>query len=250
MPHFWKRLAFTLREGYVFDRLRARLTRRPHEDIDRIVSKVLGRMSKPVIFEFGVFDGDVSRKLCGFLPDGFSSYYAWEPDPRSLQKIKSKGLPAGVELVEAAVGATNGTAVFHLSGQASCTAGDVSGVGSSLRRPLEKNAVFFPWMTFGEKVEVPVFSLDSFCERREVKHIDFIWADVQGAERDLIEGGRRILENTKVMFLEQEGYRLYEGQWLFPEMMRILGRDWKLACRFPSDVLIYNSRLTDPALFA
>jgi len=246
MPHFWRRLALTLKEGYLFDRLRARLTRRPAEDMDSVLAQVLGQMQAPVVFECGVFNGEITHKLCSYLPSGFSAYYAWEPDPRSVERIGKRGLPEGVQLIEAAVGAKDGKASFHLSGQTAATADDVSGVGSSLRKPMEKNETFYPWMTFGEQVEVQVFSLDSFCRRQGVDHIDFIWADVQGAERDLIQGGRETLKKTKVMFLEQEGYRLYEGQWLFPELMKDLGPDWRLACRFPSDVLLYNRKLIEP----
>jgi FkbM family methyltransferase len=246
MPSFVRRLALAIKDGCLFDRLRARLTRRRQDEIDPALARVLGRLRKPIIFEFGVFNGDVTRKLCGLLPTGFAAYYAWEPDPRSLQEIGKKGLPPGVHLIEAAVGAKNGSATFHLSGHASA---GPSGVGSSLRTPSQENREFFPWMTFEEQVTVDVITLDSFCESRGIKGIDFIWADIQGAERDLIEGGRRVLENTKFVFLEQEGYRLYEGQWLFPELERGMGPNWKLAYRFPSDVLLYNAKLVVPSEF-
>ena len=89
-------------------------------------------------------------------------------------------------------------------------------------------------------------ALDSFCQVQGVEQIDFLWADIEGGERDLIVGAGRMLRNTRVMFLEQEGYRLFEGQWLFPELMAALGKDWKLAYRFPSNVLLYNRRLATP----
>jgi FkbM family methyltransferase len=225
------------------ERIIGRLTRKPLAAIDPIVSRILSKLEAPVIFEFGAYDGAVTAKLCRFLTSPLSAYYVWEPDPRNIRRIKQRGLPPGVELVEAAVGNQDGKAVLHLSGGTPPKGQAEFTYGSSLRQPTEENAFWFPWMEFRESVEVRVRCLDGFCRERRVERIDLIWADIQGAEKDLILGGPETLRRTKYMLLEQEGYRLYEGQWLLREMMEALRPDWKLACRFPSDVLLYNSAL-------
>jgi hypothetical protein len=141
------------------------------------------------------------------------------------------------------VGSQDGKSVLHLSGGTPAGHHDEFTYGSSLRPPTAENAFWFPWMGFHEKVEVTVRGLDSFCRERHVEKIDFVWADIQGAEKDLILGGAEALRRTKYMFLEMEGYRLYKDQWLFKELMQALQPQWKLACRFPSDVLLYNTAL-------
>nr|WP_283807556.1 FkbM family methyltransferase [Bradyrhizobium retamae] len=39
--------------------------------------------------------------------------------------------------------------------------------------------------------------MDDWCSEANLKHIDFIWMDVQGAESDVIAGGRHTLSNTR-----------------------------------------------------
>jgi FkbM family methyltransferase len=242
-PGLLPRLAHAWRQGVLCERILGRLTRKPLSAIDPIVSRILSKLEAPVIFEFGAYDGAVTAKLCRFLTAPLSAYYVWEPDPRNIQRIKQRGLPAGVVLVEAAVGSRDGRATLHLSGGAPPGQQVEFTYGSSLSKPTDENAFWFPWMRFQEEVEVQVFSLDGFCRQHHVDRVDFLWADIQGAEKDLILGGAETLKRTRFMFLEQEGYRLYEDQWLFRDMMEALRPDWKLACRFPSDVLLYNSAL-------
>jgi hypothetical protein len=50
-------------------------------------------------------------------------------------------------------------------------------------------------------------------EENDISFIDFIWADVQGAEEDLILGGLDTLrKRTKYLFTEYNNSEMYEGQ--------------------------------------
>jgi hypothetical protein len=42
---------------------------------------------------------------------------------------------------------------------------------------------------------IPVVTMDSFIEKNHILHIDFIKIDVEGAEKDVLEGGRETFQN-------------------------------------------------------
>ncbi len=44
----------------------------------------------------------------------------------------------------------------------------------------------------------PVVSVDSFCERKCIKRLSILHADVQGAEADMLRGAKRMLSNQKI----------------------------------------------------
>jgi len=209
---------------------------------DDYLAPLLSRLDRPVVFELGAHCGEDTRRLAGYLRPPYR-YFAWEPDPRSLDALREavRGLPQ-VTVVAAAAGAADGIAPFHLSSRAD---GGTFTDASSLLRPTEKMRDVAPWLAFDEQVTVPVRTLDAFCAEHHVSRIDFIWADVQGGERHVVAGATRMLAQTAFLFLEQSGETLYDGQWTFDEMTRVLGRDWAMVKQFPNDVLLYNRRLVD-----
>jgi hypothetical protein len=72
--------------------------------------------------------------------------------------------------------------------------------------------------------------------------VDFIWADVQGAESDLIEGASGILASTRYFYTEYSNSEWYEGQITLPGLVQMLP-DFELVRRYPMDVL-FRSRTT------
>ncbi|MCY4315169.1 MAG: FkbM family methyltransferase, partial [Roseovarius sp.] len=46
-----------------------------------------------------------------------------------------------------------------------------------------------------------------------ISKIDFLWADVQGAEGDLIEGARETLRKNEYFYTEYSNKELYDGEW-------------------------------------
>ena len=196
------------------------------------IAKCLSRPGPTTFFELGANNGDDSKKLFAMCKKP-CRYFAFEPDPRNLRKISVNGLPSEITVVSAAVGAAEGEATFYLSA-------DNWTASSSLRRPHE-HIKCFPHVAFIGETHVPVVTLDGFCERNHVDKIDFMWADVQGAERDVIAGAKRMTKRTRYMFLERSANELYEGQWVgTDEMLKGLGDGWEVVVEFPSDVLFVN----------
>ena len=68
-------------------------------------------------------------------------------------------------------------------------------------------------------------TLDSYA--KNLGRIDFIWADVQGAERKMIQGGLQTLSRTEWLYTEYSDVELYEGQPSLSEILVMLP-DWRV----------------------
>jgi hypothetical protein len=84
--------------------------------------------------------------------------------------------------------------------------------------------------------------LDSWVRDESLDAIDLIWADVQGAEVDLIAGGKEALKHTRYFYTEYSNTELYEGQINLRQLMALLP-DFHVLRRYEKDVLLKNGRL-------
>lgn len=59
-----------------------------------------------------------------------------------------------------------------------------------------------PWVTFDEETQKDGIRLDTYALQAGLSSVDFIWADVQGAEHKLIAGAKELLKRTRFLFTE------------------------------------------------
>ncbi|MBI3861225.1 MAG: FkbM family methyltransferase [Planctomycetia bacterium] len=166
----------------------------------------------PLVFELGCNDGIDSANFLREFPG--ITLHCFEPDRRPLARFRERISDPRCTLHEFAIGAADGEVEFHLSGgnppDGRMNDWDLS---SSLRRPTGHLAAH-PWCTFDRKMTVQTRSLDSWLAGRpEITVVDFIWADIQGAECDLIAGGAAALqERTRYLYTEFYEQPMYDGQ--------------------------------------
>jgi hypothetical protein len=98
-------------------------------------------------------------------------------------------------------------------------------------------------VTFGATIEVPAVALDTFCREQSLGNIDFIWADIQGAEGEMIRGGLRTLERTRYLYTEYSDEELYENQATLRDILNLLP-DFRVVELWPDDVLLENRRFS------
>jgi FkbM family methyltransferase len=194
-----------------------------------------------VVLEIGANDGSSTHMLLNAFPQ--AKIYAFEPDPRAVAKFKARGPHPRVRLFEMAIGARDGTADFHVSsglppdGVAYYSQGwDQSG---SLRRP-NTTKFFWPWLKFENIIRVPVKRLDTWASEHGVGKVDFVWADTQGAEADLIVGGEQTLAVTRYLYTEYSNHEWYKGQ---PKLQQLLDMlpSFAIHTRYAMDVLLQNT---------
>lgn len=98
------------------------------------------------------------------------------------------------EYVLAAASASPGTTVIHVHPELS---------GSSIYREAEGGHVD------GIPREVPLVTLDDLCRERGLRGPYLIKADVQGAELQILEGAKKILEETELVLLEVSLFQFF-----------------------------------------
>jgi 2-O-methyltransferase len=205
--------------------------------------RLLGR-DDPVILDVGCNDGSHTLEFLRLF--GNARVYAFEPDPRALASFRGRVKDARAKLFDLAISDEDGVAEFHVSDgvppaewkDLRPTGWDLSG---SIKRPKEHLAEN-PWCEFKETISVKTKRLDTWCSEEGIDSIDFVWADVQGAEENLIRGGTEALRRTRYFYTEYSDRELYEGQIGLREIRNLLP-DFDVLYRFSNDVLLKNRRL-------
>jgi len=189
-----------------------------------------------LIIEIGAHVGQDTVRLAA-LPG--ATVHAFEPDPRN-------NVPDLPNLIfnRAAIAAHDGEIEFHPSEWRGEVEWTLSG---SIHRPTG-HLTAYPDVEFGSPIKVRGITLDTYCRKHGIKRIDFIWADIQGAERDLILGGREALARTRYLYTEYCEPPLYEGQPSLGEILTLLP-GWRMLANWPSgeayaDVLLENGVTT------
>lgn len=144
---------------------------------------------------FGTFSAYAASKEC--------QCYAFEPTP-DLQPVLQEyhSIYSGKIIpVEYAVSDQNGTAMLHISSYG-------SGANSLLNRVQSE-----------KEIMVSTITIDAFVEQRQLDTVDFIKADIEGAERMLLDGAK----NTLAKFAPKLSLCTYH----FPDDKEVLARKIK-----------------------
>jgi 2-O-methyltransferase len=197
----------------------------------------------PVIIEVGANRGQTTAELLRVMPQ--VTIYAFEPDPRAIAKFRNAITSKNVHLHECAIGSVNGTISFHQSSGVEHLAEYSEGwdQSGSIRRP-NTHLKIWPTVKFEKEITVPIMTLDAWSEQHRVGSVDFIWADVQGAEGDLVEGAARLLRSTRYLYTEYSNDEWYEGQITLDDLLGMLP-DFELVRRYPMDALFENKRMAE-----
>lgn len=228
---------YSLNVRHEIDAARRLVAQHSESVYDWLGKNIRGR--KTTILELGAHNGGDTRRLMA-LPGAF--VHAFEPDPRN----EFPTTRTNFRWNRLAVGAVNGRAKFT---QSATRAGKPWTYSGSLRAPtghLEQ----YPDVTFGADIEVDVVTLDHYTELHGIKTVDFIWADVQGAERDYIAGGQKTLERTRYLYTEYSDRELYAGQPTLDELVALLPGRWRVVDIWngaDDNVLLENTMFKEPA---
>lgn len=207
---------------------------------------------RPTILDIGCNDGTHTKMFKELFPLG--KVYSFDPEPRAHERF-FRTVPDGV-LFKTAIGAIDGFVDFYPSEglpaplppaefkevQERLPNGwDYSG---SIRKP-KLHLQMHPWCKFGSPMSVLSMRLDTWVHQHPYfSTIDFIWADVQGAEFDLIQGGREALNKTHFFYTEYSDKELYDGQISLSRILAMLP-NFTVETLYPDDVLLRNLALQE-----
>ena len=197
--------------------------------IDKI-HELVGSREKVVIFEVGCADGTDTRQFLSKFGSNLR-IYTFDPDPTNIKAMTGEGgkdvkgnsndklrTDGRHTFVPAAIAAQDGKTTFTRSRNTNAPDGgvDFGRYSGSIYEPKTiidggPRGNRWPFIKYDEKIEVTTRSLDSFCEQMGIDHIDFMWMDVQGAEKEVFLGAKNMIGKIDYVYTEYHEEEMYEG---------------------------------------
>jgi FkbM family methyltransferase len=163
----------------------------------------------PTVFDVGANAGQSVTRF----RDCFKSptIHSFEPGSSTFRdlKLKTAGIPR-LYLNNVALGSCRERRVFN----------ENSGSDMSSFLELGKDA----WGTVTERREVEVDTVDAYCGRTAVTHIDILKSDTQGFDFEVLKGARGMFGEHRIhlVFFEVTFCEMYKGLPRFDEIYRLL----------------------------
>ena len=143
-----------------------------------------------VVFDAGAHFGQWARLCLQYQPD--ISLHCFEPSHFTFQQLqRMKPLPS-VRLNNRGLGSSEGPAVLRIFAEGN--------EANSLY--LRRGALGWPETTGAEQVEIT--TLDNYCARNQIPHIDLLKIDVEGYELEVLKGASQLLINNKIGLVQFE----------------------------------------------
>lgn len=210
-------------------------TKRLNEDI-RI--KEILKKDNPVILECGANRGRTTRNILECFPR--AKVFCFEPDPRSVAEFKINHQNSTCMLIEAAVSDVDGIVTFNQSyriGEGSHVHCD-----SSTIKDTSNHQKLYSWLRYKDPIQVKSIRLDTWRKENGIEDIDFIWADVEGAEEELIKGAQETLAHTRYFYTEFSNTQAHNDEITLTEILELLP-DFTVVNCWQYDVLLRNERI-------
>jgi FkbM family methyltransferase len=142
-----------------------------------LLEKLMPRAN--IVFDVGANSGDYSAEILKINP--MVSVHAFEPDPEPYAKLKEFPLVA------------NNIAL-----------GEKRGIKTLYRASKSAHNSFYPLESGRTPIAVNVTTLDAYCEKRGIHHIDFLKIDVEGYEFFVLKGAEKLLKRQGIDYIQFE----------------------------------------------
>jgi len=179
--------------------------------------KKIVQKDDPVILEIGAHFGEDTLRFLETFPQGH--IHCFEPDPRCIKVFRRYVTDPRATLHEVALSNCAGVATFYQSYQQhsdvlppakydwiDATLYKEEHLNNSGSSSLKKGYQF----NKKEAIEVVTQRFDAWCEKEDApQEIDLAWIDVQGAEKDVLDGMGTEIRRLRLVWIEY-GEMIYE----------------------------------------
>ena len=172
------------------------------------VFKVILSKNNPTIVEIGAHFGEDSMRFAEAFPE--AQIHCFEPDPRCIEVFKKYVKNKRINLYEFALSNVAGELEFFQSYNESekttpekydwISDEDYSLLklgnsgSSSLKKGYNK--------TLPKSIKVQTIRYDVWASANEIGNVDLAWIDVQGAEKDVLDGMGKSINQVKHIWIE------------------------------------------------
>ena len=152
----------------------------------RLIQEVLPSAS--VVFDIGANIGDWT--MSALKINSRAEYHCFEPNPATFRLLLAQNFPSNAILNNLGIGEKVGSMELYVS--------EGNSGNDSLYNRQTGNA--FP----ASREIVRIDTLDAYCERRGIRHIDFLKVDVEGHELSVLRSGKKLLEQGTIKMIQFE----------------------------------------------
>ena len=164
------------------------------------IKKILAPSQPKLCIDIGANIGNYTLELLKLTN---AKVISFEPLPITFDKLKEKIklFSDRVVIENVGVGCLNSELAFHYNPKVSEHA--------SFSEEIKK----ISYISYDQKIVVPVISLDSYCLRNNITEIDFIKIDTEGYEKEVFEGAKMVFEKIRPKFIQIEfgRHQLFRG---------------------------------------
>lgn len=205
-------------------------------EIFKHFERIIAEVESPNILEFGAYDGEDSRTMLGLLGAKKYKYHLFEPNRNLIAELclNLKEYRDRIKIFNVAIGNDIGVVDFFISS-------GYNYASSSIREPYK---IYDSWpdMKFTPGT-CRITTLDHHVEMTMPGEIiDFIWADIQGAEVDLIAGGEETFKRVRYLYTEYSEIEFYRGEIGLQSILDMLP-DFEVVDKDGGNVLLINKNL-------
>ena len=195
------------------------------------IKNLLGEREEVVIFEIGCADGGDTKRFLNSFGSNLK-IYTFDPEPINIKYMTTMGSQDAWhnsndilitddrhQFYPYAMSGTDGITKFHRSRNITPNPEEGFLVGrysGSIHQPVtminsDRYGQRWPGTVFEEEITVECKKVDTFCEENDISHIDFVWMDTQGAEREVLSGAVNTLPNIDYVYTEYYNEEMYKG---------------------------------------
>lgn len=178
----------------------------------RSLAKLLQEEKINLVLDVGANSGQFGSELRAARYNG--RIISFEPQSAAYAELKTRTAndPAWTVAERTAVGAQTGSVSIHIA---------ANSVSSSILSMLPSHSEAAPESGYVDTETVPVNTLDNLCSFDPNDRVA-LKIDVQGYERQVLQGASRVLGRCQVVISEMSLVPLYEGQVLAHEFWALL----------------------------
>lgn len=164
--------------------------------LQMISEKLQKKNGETIFFDVGANIGKYTLALQKYK--GNAKIYSFEPNPYSFQKLteNTKHIKnQNIELCECGLSSDTGILEIITDGDnlSSSHASVHSEVYDKLRKP-----------EIQKRIRALFYSLDDFCMKHNIHHIDLLKIDTEGHELSVLNGAKKMLESNKIDMIQFE----------------------------------------------
>lgn len=183
--------------------------------VTKIAKKLLGDNIRTIL-EIGARDCVETLIFNKYFPN--SKIYTFECNPNTLPLCRDniKGI-LNVRLIESAVSEIDGEISFNqIDTSKTITSRSDGNPGAS---SIFKASGKYPKENYVQnEIKVNSIRLDTFLNKTNIKDIDILWMDIQGAELMALKSLGEKINQVKIIHLECEFFEIYRDQPLFDDI--------------------------------